>query len=51
MERQANPKGSISVNINASEIFTTSDNTGDDDEYYYDGNHFLVNIYLDLNCL
>ncbi len=35
MERQSNPKGSVTVNINASELFTTYD-PDKDDELYYD---------------
>lgn len=35
MERQANPKGTVTVNINASEIFASGDEE-EDDEYYYD---------------
>ncbi|OXA50582.1 dnaJ homolog subfamily C member 11 [Folsomia candida] len=41
MERQANPKGSITVNINASEIFTIYDHLEDEEDYYYDTGPYI----------
>lgn len=37
LERLMNPKGSITVNINMSELFSPYENDDDEDMAYYDG--------------
>lgn len=39
LERQMNPKGTVQVNVNMCELFSPYDNSEEEDDMYYDGEH------------